>query len=104
MSIIIGNNDNFENEVLKSDKKVLVDFNATWCGPCRMLGPVLEELAEERNDVKFVSIDVDENEELGREYGVLSIPCIVLIENGKEVKRNVGFIPKEALEEFIGGK
>ena len=66
MSIITGNNDNFDEVVLKSDKKVLVDFNATWCGPCRMLGPVLEEVASERDDVKVVSVDVDENESLAR--------------------------------------
>ena len=104
MSVILGNNENFESEVLKSEKKVLVDFNAEWCGPCRMLGPVIDELAEERDDIKVVSIDVDEEDALAEKYGVSSIPCLVLFENGKEISRSVGFVPKEALEDFIGGK
>ena len=103
MSVIKGSNDNFENEVLKGDK-VLVDFNATWCGPCKMLGPIVEELSDEVKDVKFVSVDVDEEEDLSKNYDIYTIPCLVLFENGKEVKRNVGFISKEDLEEFIGGK
>ena len=104
MSVLKVTKDNFENEVLKSDKKVLVDFNATWCGPCKMMGPIIEELSEENKDVKFVSIDVDEEEELSTEYGIYTIPCLVLFEEGKEVNRSVGFIPKEELESIIGGK
>ena len=104
MSVIECNKDSFEKEVLNTKERVLVDFNATWCGPCRMLGPVIDELSEERDDIKFVSIDVDEEEDLASEYEVSSIPCIVLFENGKEVNRSVGFLPKEELEEFIGGK
>ena len=102
MSVINGNESNFEKEVLKSKEKVLVDFNATWCGPCRMVGPIIEELSEEKKDVKFVSIDVDEEENLSMEYGVMSIPCLVLFESGKEIDRRVGFLSKEELEEFIG--
>ena len=103
MSVINVNNDNFDSEVLKG-KKVLVDFNATWCGPCRMMGPVIEELSEEMKNIKFVSIDVDDNEELASKYGVLSIPCLVLFENGSEVNRSVGFISKEELKDTLGGK
>ena len=96
------NNDNFENVVLKSDKPVLVDFNATWCGPCRMLAPVLESVAEENDKFNFAKVDVDENDELAETYGVSSIPCLVIFKGGKEVKRSVGFISKEDLENMLG--
>ena len=102
MSVINCTKDNFESEVLKSKGKVLVDFNATWCGPCRMVGPIVEELSEEAKDVKFLSADIDENEELSKEYDVFSIPCLVLFKDGVEVDRKVGFVNKEELEEFIG--
>ena len=102
MSLIKVNNDNFEVEVLKETKKVLVDFNADWCGPCRMLGPIIEELSEEKENIKFVSINIDENDELAINYQVSSIPCLVLMENGKEIDRRVGLLPKEELESFIG--
>ena len=92
----------FEEVVLKSEKPVLVDFNATWCGPCRMLKPVLEELAAERSDVTIVGIDVDENMDLAEEYGVFSIPCVVLIKDGAEADRSVGLVPKEQLEAMLG--
>ena len=104
MSVINGSKDNFEKEVLKSEKKVLVDFNATWCGPCKMMGPIIEELSEEMKDIKFVSVDVDDEDELAETYGVSSIPCLVLFEDGKEVSRNVGFMPKDELENVLGGK
>lgn len=91
----------FEEVVLKSDKPVLVDFNATWCGPCRMLKPVLEALSAERSDVKIVGIDVDENMDLAQEYGVSSIPCVVLIKDGAEADRSVGLVPKEQLEAML---
>ncbi len=74
------------NEVIKGT--VLVDFNATWCGPCKMLKPVLEEISEERS-FKIVSVDVDNNMELAREYGVMTIPCLILFKDGKEIKRSV---------------
>ena len=85
------NKDNFTKEVLEQDL-VLVDFNATWCGPCRMLKPVLEELA---SDYKIVSIDVDNNMEIAREYGIMTIPCLIVFKNGKEVSRSVGLKGKE---------
>lgn len=92
----------FEELVLKSEKPVLVDFNATWCGPCRMLKPTLDELAAERPDVSVVGIDVDENMDLAEEYGVFSIPCVVLIKDGAEADRSVGLVPKESLVKMLG--
>jgi thioredoxin 1 len=98
----IVNEGNFENEVLKSEKKVVVDFNAEWCGPCKMLAPVLDEISESKTDIKFVSINVDENQNLSSKYNVMSIPCLVVFENGKETKRSVGLMPREEIERFIG--
>ena len=98
----IVNENNFETEVLKSEKKVVVDFNAEWCGPCKMLAPVLEEISEAKTNIKFVSVNVDENQNLASEYNVMSIPCLVIIENGKEVKRFVGLMPRPEIENFIG--
>lgn len=102
MKVIEVNNDNFEKEVLKSNKKVLADFNAEWCGPCKMLKPFIEQLAETNDDIKVVSINVDDAEELAMEYGVISIPCLVLFDKGNEIKRNVGLISKSEIESFVG--
>ena len=102
MEIINISKDNYENEVLKSNMPVLIDFNANWCGPCRMLKPILDEVSNERDDIKIVSVNIDKEDDLAREYGVMSIPCLVLIKNGKEVKRSVGLIPKDELEMFLG--
>ena len=102
MSVIEANKDNFEKEVLKSEKKVLVDFNAEWCGPCKMLKPVIEEFAESQDEIKVVSVNIDDEEDLAEEYNVSSIPCLVVFEEGKEVKRNVGFISKDDVEKLIG--
>ncbi len=85
------NQEKFEKEVL-NEKLVLVDFNATWCGPCRMLKPVLEEISDK---YKIVSIDVDENMDLARDYGIQTIPCLLVFKEGKEVKRSVGLKSKE---------
>ena len=101
MAIREINHADFEEVVLKSDKPVLVDFNATWCGPCRMLKPTLEELAAERPDVEIVGIDVDENRDLAEDYGVFSIPCLVLFKDGAEADRSVGLAPKEQLLSFL---
>lgn len=86
---------NFD-ELVKT--RVLVDFYANWCGPCKMLSPVLEKVSDE---IKVVKVNVDSNQELARKYGVMSIPCVILFDNGKEVKRNVGFMPEAKLREFI---
>ncbi len=99
--MIIGNEKNFEEEVLNYNGLVLIDFNALWCGPCRMLTPVLEKLSEMNKDIKVVSINVDDNSLLARKYRVMSIPCLVLIKDGKEIKRNIGLISKEDLDNFI---
>lgn len=79
-------------------ERVLVDFYANWCGPCKLLGPVLEKVSDE---IKVLKVNVDENQELARKYGVMSIPCVILFANGREVKRNVGFVPEGKLREFI---
>ena len=89
--------DNFEEEVLKSDKRVVVDFNADWCGPCRMLAPVVEQLSNEHPEVKFASVNVDDCGEKAAEYGINSIPCLIAFEKGEEIKRSLGFKPKAAL-------
>ena len=94
------NQDAFEEEVLKKEK-VLVDFNAKWCGPCRMLGPVLEQVSNEIENVSFVSIDTDDNHELAKEYGIMSIPCLIVFENGKETNRSIGLISKSEIENLI---
>ena len=91
----------FEEVVLKSDKPVLVDFNATWCGPCRMLKPTLDQVAAERPDVTVVGVDIDENMDLAEEYGVFSIPCLVLFRDGAEADRSVGLVPKESIENML---
>lgn len=88
------------NEQIK-EGVVLVDFFATWCGPCKMQAPVLEELKEDRSDVKVVKIDVDQETEIAREYGVMSIPTLILFKDGKEIAKNVGFMPKELLVQWI---
>jgi thioredoxin 1 len=87
------NNNNFKSEVLENEL-VLVDFNADWCGPCQMLKPVLEEIASERS-TKIVSVNVDDNMELAREYGIMTIPCLILFKDGKEIKRSVGLKSKD---------
>ena len=101
MKIIEVTKDNFDDVVLKSEIPVLVDFNANWCGPCKMLRPILEELSEERTDYKIVSINIDEEEALSQEYGIYSIPCLVVFKNGEEVSRSVGLKPKESITSMM---
>lgn len=97
--MIHGKENNF-NELI-SNGEVLVDFFATWCGPCRMLGPVLEEVSNDRIGVKIVKIDVDECPNLARSFGVMSVPTLILFKDGKEVSKENGFMPKEELVDWI---
>ena len=94
MSVLHITTATFENEVLHSDKPVLLDFWASWCGPCRMVGPILDEIAAERSDIKVCKINVDEQPALAAQFGVMSIPTLVVIKNGQEVNRSVGALPK----------
>lgn len=102
MKVIDVTNSTFDREVINSDVPVLVDFNATWCGPCRMLRPILDEICDTRADFKVVSIDVDNNSELASKYNVSSIPCLVAFKDGKEVKRIIGLRPKSDIESMMG--
>ena len=95
MAIVHANAQTFPQEVLQSNETVLVDFWAAWCGPCKMLAPILEEVAEERPDVKVCKINVDEEPELARQFRVMSIPTLILFEQGKAASQSVGVRPKE---------
>ena len=101
MSAIRINNQNFKNEILHSDKPVLLDFWAPWCGPCRMVLPIVEEIAEERKDIKVGKINVDEQPELAAQFGVMSIPTLVVIKDGKIVKQAMGARPKSAIHAML---
>ena len=97
MAAININNHNFHNEVMNSEKKVLLDFWAPWCGPCRMVVPMVEEIAKERPDIKVGKINVDENPELAKQFGIFSIPTLVVMENGRIVRQERGARPKNAI-------
>ena len=98
----VATDDNFEGEVLKSDKPVLIDFWAPWCGPCKTIGPVVEELAEQLKDsVKIMKLNVDENNKTALNYGVRSIPTLILFKEGKVLDTLIGLVPKERLEDFV---
>lgn len=94
--MVINYEGNNFDELIK--ERVLVDFYANWCGPCKMLGPVLEKVSD---SIKVIKVNVDDNQDLARKYGVMSIPCVILFDNGNEVKRNIGFVPEGKLREFI---
>ena len=101
MEIIKVTKENFNDEVLNSNIPVLADFNADWCGPCRMIKNSLDELASESDEYKIVSINIDDEDELAEKYGVSSIPCLVLFKEGNEVTRAVGLRPKEEIERIL---
>ncbi|MBR2989754.1 thioredoxin [Candidatus Saccharibacteria bacterium] len=102
MKIIEVNQDNFNEEALKGKKKVLVDFYADWCGPCKMIKTIIEDVAENNNNVRIASVNIENEEELAEKYNISSIPCLVLFENGEEIKRTVGLISKNDIEKMIG--
>lgn len=104
MSVIKINKENFASEVLNSNKPVLLDFYADWCGPCRMVGPIVSEIANERNDVKVGKINVDEQPELAAQFQVMSIPMLAVIKNGKLENQVVGYRSKEQIEAMLLGE
>ena len=101
MSVIKISKENFASEVLNSNKPVLLDFYADWCGPCRMVGPIISEIANERNDVKVGKINVDEQPELAAQFQVMSIPMLAVIKNGKLENQVVGYRSKEQIEAML---
>ena len=101
MSVLHITKENFEVEVLKSDKPVLVDFYAVWCGPCKMLAPILDEIAAEREDIKVCKINVDEEPELAAQYQVVSIPSLFVIKDGQVTNQSLGARPKPQILEML---
>ena len=102
MAVLTITQENFEAEVLQSDKPVLVDFWAPWCGPCRMLAPVMEQLADEQEGkAKVVKVNVDDNPELAKQFQVYSIPTVIAFKNGQETGRSVGLVPKANLTALL---
>lgn len=101
MSVIKITSDNFQQEVMQSDKPVLVDFFATWCGPCQMLSPIVDEVAEEVTDKKVCKIDIDESPELAQKFGVMSVPTLILFKDGEVVKKESGARPKKSVLDII---
>ena len=102
MEIIELSKSNFEQEVLNSNMPVVIDFWAEWCGPCKMLAPVIDNLAKEIDDIKFAKVNVDKEPELCRDFNVMSIPTLLLFENGELKNTSVGFITEDDLKVFIG--
>lgn len=101
MSAVNINQANFQNEVIDSDRPVLLDFWAPWCGPCRMVVPIVEEIAAERSDIKVGKVNVDEQPELARQFGVMSIPTLVVMRDGKIVRQAVGAQPKPQILDML---
>lgn len=101
MSAITITKDNFDTEVLKSEKTVLLDFWAEWCGPCRMLAPTVHEIADERTDIKVCKVNVDEEPSLAEKFGIFSIPTLIVIKEGKVVSQSAGLKPKQAILDML---
>ncbi len=102
MSVIVLTSSNFKDEVISSEKKVLIDFWAPWCGPCRMMGPVIDEIAGEVADVKVCKVNVDEEPDIAMKYGIMSIPTLLLFENGEVTGKSIGAVPKDEVLTLIG--
>ncbi|MBR3838901.1 MAG: thioredoxin [Clostridia bacterium] len=101
MSVVSINNNNFEHEVLKSDRPVLLDFYADWCGPCKMVSPVVDQIAKEHPEYKIVKVNVDEQPELASKFNVMSIPALFVVKNGEIVNKSVGAKPKSKILEML---
>ena len=97
MAAVVINSGNFEEEVLKSDKPVLVDFWATWCGPCQKQGPIVEEIADSQDEIKVCKLDVDEVPEIAEKYSIMSIPTVIAFKGGEAINKNIGLGSKEQL-------
>ena len=103
MSVISLSQSNFTEEVMNSDKPVLIDFWAPWCGPCRMVSPIVDEIAEEHSDVKVCKINVDDEPELARQFGIMSIPTLIVIKDGEIAEKAVGMRSKKDITDLIYG-
>lgn len=102
MSVITLTRDSFQNEVQTSDKPVLIDFFATWCGPCKMVSPIVDEIAKENKSIKVCKVDVDREPELAQAFGVASIPTLVVVKDGKVTSQAVGYRAKDAIISMLG--
>lgn len=102
MAVVKLTAENFEKEVLQSEKPVLVDFYADWCGPCQMMGPVVEEISNEVNDAKVCKINIDEQMSIAQKYGVMSIPTFIVFKNGDVADKKMGAMPKSAVRSMLG--
>ena len=102
MSVIKITKENFEQEVLQAKEPVLIDFCAAWCGPCKMMSPVIDEMAADHPEIKVAKINIDEEMELAQKYGVMSIPTVVLFKEGQPVDTSIGYVPKAAIEKMLG--
>lgn len=101
MAVIHGNKNNFQEEVMNSQKPVLLDFWASWCGPCKMVAPILDEIAKEEQNIKVVKVNVDEQPELAAEFQIMSIPTLMVVKDGKVVNRSMGAKPKKQILEMV---
>ena len=101
MSVVTITKENFQKEVVESEKRVLLDFWASWCGPCRMLSPIVDEIAEERTDIKVGKVNVDEQQELAATFNVMSIPTLIVLDKGQVVNQSVGVRPKKQIPTML---